>query len=80
MIYVNSARPEDTCVAMNGGQTQSMCSVIVLNVHREVARNEVLYAIFQVDRLWGLGKENGGNEAISEWWNVLIEIQRCGTE
>ena len=83
LIDINSfvtTRSKDTCLTSNSGQTESICSAIVLIVHRGVSTKEVINAICQTDRLWGFRKKDRGHGAISECWNVLIEIQRRETE
>ena len=78
MIDVNSTFTtwsKYTCLTINAGQTESICSAIVLNVQRGVSRNEVVDAIFQVNHLWGFWKKHIGNGANSECWYDSIEIQ-----
>ena len=79
LIDINSTcacRSMDACLTIYGRQTESMFSAVFLNIHRGVARNEVVDAICQVDRLCGFWKKDRGNRAMSKSWNVLIEIKR----
>ena len=61
LIDVNSTgatRSKNAYLTIDVGQTESMCSAVVLDIHRGVAREEVIDAICQVDSLWGFWEED----------------------
>ena len=56
-----ATRLQDACLTINGGHSESMCSVVIDDIYRGFARNKTIDANCQVDRLWGFWKTERGN-------------------
>ena len=75
-----AARLKDVCLTINSRPIDSLCSTVVLDSRRGVARFEAVDTICQVDWPWVFWKKHGRNVAISKWSTVLTEIQQPEAE